>query len=72
MTCSVLKVKGTVTGCFWERGIRDLCGCEWVSLAARTGGLCVIQERIPEPGVGKRQDTALRAGGDLSKKVGQT
>jgi len=55
-----------------RRGIRALCDCEWVSLGARTRGMCDIWERYPDTGVGKRQDAALRAGGDLSKKMGQT
>lgn len=46
--------------------------CEWVSLGTRTRRMCDIWEGFPGTGVGKRQDTALRAGGDPSKKMGQT
>lgn len=53
MTCSVLKVKGTVTGCFWERGIRDSCDCEWVPLAARTGGCVLFGRGSLRLGLGK-------------------
>lgn len=34
--------------------------------------MCDIWERFFNSGVGRRQDIALRAGRDLSKKIGQT